>query len=95
MPAPRPLPELASIALDARGDQRVLRLSWHTDRELVVLSLWRDDVCTASFRLAAHDVPGIVEVLQAGLEVLDLQPDHETGQETGPLVRQLPDQQTG
>ena len=51
----RPLPETGSIFLDARGGDRVLRVSWHVDNGLVVLSLWRDNVCSGSFRLAVDD----------------------------------------
>ena len=57
MPAGRPLPEVGSVFLDARGDDRALRVSWHSEADLVVLSLWRDNVCTASFRLADRRCP--------------------------------------
>ena len=72
MTAARPLPELGSNLLDARSADRVLRVSWHTEAELVVLSLWRDNVCAASFRLAADDVEDLIGVLRAGLDVIDL-----------------------
>jgi hypothetical protein len=39
MSAARPLPELGSIFLDARGGDRALRVSWHAESDLVVLSL--------------------------------------------------------
>jgi hypothetical protein len=63
----RPLPELGEIFSDARGENRALRVSWHTDRDLVVLSMWRDNVCAASFRLTVEEVPQLVELLRAGL----------------------------
>ncbi len=65
----RPLPEQGSIFLDARGDNRALRVSWHLDNGLVVLSLWRDNVCSGSFRLAVDDVPEMISTLRAGLDV--------------------------
>jgi len=34
----------------------------------VVLSLWRDNVCAASFRLAIEEVPELIEMLRAGLD---------------------------
>jgi hypothetical protein len=34
----------------------------------VVLSLWRDNVCTATFRLGVDDVPEMIETLRAGLD---------------------------
>jgi hypothetical protein len=74
MTAVRPLPQLGSIHLDARGAERVLRVSWHTESELVVLSLWRENVCVATFRLGADEVADLISVLQAGLDVVDLAP---------------------
>jgi hypothetical protein len=67
MPAVRPLPETGSIFLDARGGDRALRVSWHQEAGMVVLSLWRDNVCAGSFRLAVDEVPDLIAVLQAGL----------------------------
>ena len=64
----RPLPETGSILLDARGGDRALRVSWHHEAGLVVLSLWRDNVCTGSFRLAVDEVPEVIAVLRAGLD---------------------------
>ena len=64
----RPLPELGSIFLDSRGGDRALRVSWHHDAGLVVLSLWRDNVCAGSFRLAVDDVPELIALLRGGLD---------------------------
>jgi hypothetical protein len=61
------LPETGSIFLDARGGDRALRVSWHEDSGLVVLSLWRDNVCAGSFRLSIDEVPPLIEMLRAGL----------------------------
>jgi hypothetical protein len=66
--AARPLPAVGSIFLDARGDERALRVSWHPEADLVVISLWRDNVCAASFRLAVDEVPDLIELLRAGLD---------------------------
>jgi hypothetical protein len=60
----RPLPELGSIYLDARGGDRALRVTWHQESGLVVLSLWRHDVCAGSFRLSIDEVPDLIEVLR-------------------------------
>jgi hypothetical protein len=68
MSAARPLPELGSIFLDARGSARALRVSWHSEADLVVLSLWRDNVCTASFRLSVEEVPELIAMLRTGLD---------------------------
>lgn len=69
MAAARPLPQLGSIYLDARGAERALRVSWHHDSGLVVLSLWRDNVCAGSFRLAVDEVPDLIDMLRKGLDV--------------------------
>jgi hypothetical protein len=67
VPAVRPLPETGSIFLDARGGGRALRVSWHHESGLVVLSLWRDNLCAGSFRLAIEEVPALIDMLRAGL----------------------------
>ena len=68
MSAARPLPALGSIHLDARGNDRALRVSWHSEADLVVLSIWRDNVCTASFRLSIDEVPELIDMLRTGLD---------------------------
>ena len=61
-------PETGSIFLDARGGDRALRVSWHAEAGLVVLSLWRENVCAGSFRLAVDEVPDLIEMLRSGLD---------------------------
>jgi hypothetical protein len=68
MNAARPLPAVGSIFVDARGDERALRVSWHPEADLVVLSLWRDNVCAASFRLSVDEVPELIALLREGLD---------------------------
>jgi hypothetical protein len=67
MGAVRPIPQLGGVLRDARGGGRALRVSWHPEDELVVLSLWDGPRCTGTVRLAAADVPALVEALQIGL----------------------------
>jgi hypothetical protein len=64
----RPLPETGSVFLDARGGDRALRVSWHTETGLVVLSLWHGNVCSGSFRLSVDEVPDLIEMLRSGLD---------------------------
>jgi hypothetical protein len=66
--AVRPLPATGEIFLDARGGQRAMRVSWHHEAGLVVLSLWRDNVCAGSFRLGVDEVPTLIELLRSGLD---------------------------
>jgi hypothetical protein len=68
MPSTSPLPAHGEVFLDAHREDRTLRLSWHAEAGLVVLSLWRANVCTGSFRLPAEEVPALVDALRAGLD---------------------------
>lgn len=34
----------------------------------MVLSLWRDNVCSGTFRLAADEVPDLIALLRRGLD---------------------------
>jgi len=61
--------ELGTLFLDARGDDRGLKVSWHQEAAVVVLSVWRDNVCAASFRLAIDEVPDLIALLREGLDV--------------------------
>ena len=68
MPPATPFPRTGEVLLDARSDRRALRVTWHPERDVVVLSLWRDNVCAATFRLATDEVPVLIESLRAGLD---------------------------
>ncbi len=61
-----PLPSAGEAFLDARGSGRALRVSWHSEAGLVVLSLWQAGTCTGSFRLPVEDVPDLLDALRAG-----------------------------
>ena len=63
MAAVRPLPRTGEIFFDARGGDRSMRVSWHEEADLVVVSLWRDGACSGTFRLPAEDVPDLVDSL--------------------------------
>lgn len=62
-----PEPDSREVFLDARGNGRALRLSWHHDVDVVVLSLWRDGVCAGTFRLPKSQVNDFVDALVDGL----------------------------
>jgi hypothetical protein len=63
-----PVPQGAEHFLDPRGGARSLRVRWHQEDGLVVLSLWRGAACTGTFRLPVEDVPVLIEALRAGLD---------------------------
>jgi len=64
---PTPLPTTGAVFLDARGGDRALRVTWHDEAGLVVLSLWRENVCAGSFRLPIEEVPDLIATLATGL----------------------------
>ena len=51
--------------LDERGTG--LRVSWHPERDLVVLSVWQDDRCVGTFRMSVQDIPRLSGLLAAAL----------------------------
>jgi len=53
--------------LDARGNGRAMRLTWHPEADVVVLSLWRDTTCAGTFRMPQADVAAFVDALIDGL----------------------------
>lgn len=73
---PLQAPSPRTVLADARGTDRALRVAWHTDGDngVVVLSIWREDHCTATFRLAAAEVPLLVDTLVRGLAPPALEP---------------------
>lgn len=44
-----------------------MRLTWHHEADLVVLSLWREGTCAGTFRLSKDDVNEFIDALIDGL----------------------------
>jgi hypothetical protein len=61
----RALSTRRDVFLDERGAG--LRVSWHPERDLVVLSVWQDDSCVGTFRMTVQDVPRLNGLLAAVL----------------------------
>src|SRR5262245_6826970 len=61
----RRLPRRQEVLVDERGVS--LRLTWHAERDQVVLSLWHGGTCAASFRLAAAEAPRLAGFLMAAM----------------------------
>jgi hypothetical protein len=51
--------------LDERGTG--LRVTWHPERDLIVLSVWQGDSCVGTFRMSVQDVPRLSGLLAAAL----------------------------
>jgi hypothetical protein len=62
-----PLPRHGSTLLGRDQVGRRLRVAAHPELERVVLSIWQDDVCRGTLRLAPQDVPELVRLLTASL----------------------------
>jgi hypothetical protein len=68
-----PLPAYGCLLPDVRGADRMLRVTWHHEAGIAVLSLWRGDTCAGTVRLDRADVPELVAALVEGLAV-DVRP---------------------
>jgi hypothetical protein len=90
MGAVRPIPVLGGVVRDVRGAGRALRVSWHAEDDLVVLSLWDGPRCTGTFRLSAADVPALVEALQLGLPATAVGPAPSSAPAPEPDVPEAP-----
>jgi hypothetical protein len=53
--------------IDSRGPVRRMRVRWHPDQRLVVLSLWQAGHCTGTFRLPVEDAGRLITVLADSL----------------------------
>ena len=63
------LPEGVEMFSDARGEERSMRVTWHHESGLVVVSLWRDGACVGTLRLQRDEVPRLIGALADGLAV--------------------------
>jgi hypothetical protein len=53
--------------VDSRGPVRRMRVRWHPENRLIVLSLWQAGHCTGTFRLPVEDSARLIGVLADGL----------------------------
>ena len=59
------LPTRRDVFIDQRGAG--LRVTWHPEQDVVVLSVWHEDRCAGSFRMPIQDVPRLSGLLAATL----------------------------
>ena len=70
MTDPTVLPVRGEVVVDARGGGRALRVSWHPEHGVVVLSVWRGSLCVATVQVDKDEVPHLVDILVRGLAAL-------------------------
>jgi hypothetical protein len=66
-PSVVPLPAQGDVFVDARGTGRGMRVSWHHEQGVVVVSLWRADTCVGTLQLTHEEVPRLIATLADGL----------------------------
>jgi hypothetical protein len=59
------LPTRREVFIDQRDAG--LRVTWHPEQDLVVLSVWHEDRCVGTFRMPVQDVPRLSALLTAAL----------------------------
>ena len=57
------MPTVGDVFQDVRGDDRTMRVSYHQDRGVMVVSLWAGPVCRGSFRLADEEIGRLAALL--------------------------------
>jgi hypothetical protein len=73
----------SEVFLDPRSGDRVLRVTWHPESDVVVLSLWRESTCVGTFRLGRESVTPFVDALLDGLA----EPRPQSTASSGDVVR--------
>lgn len=77
-----PFPRIGDMFIDARGDDRTMRVSLHPERGIVVVSLWAGTTCRASFQLPAEDASRLASLIDGPSAVAavsdpgTVEPDH-------------------
>ena len=61
-----PLPNPGDVFADIRADGRAMRVSYHPDADVLVISLWSGRTCRATFQLAGSELSRL-SALVAGL----------------------------
>ncbi|RBY94865.1 hypothetical protein DQ244_06325 [Blastococcus sp. TBT05-19] len=82
-----PLPRHGQWVGDLRGQGRSVRVSAHVDVGVMNLSLWRDDTCVGTARLAPSDVATLISGLSDGLAEIAVQPPAPAEGDGGRLSR--------
>lgn len=62
-----PIPHQGAVFFDPRDEGRFLRVSFHEEQNLFVLSWWRDSTCLGTFHLLPDEAPRFIHAIAAGL----------------------------
>ena len=62
-----PIPQQGAVFFDPRDEGRFLRVSYHDDKDLFVLSWWRGSTCLGTFHLDPAEAPRLIHAIAAGL----------------------------
>src|SRR4051794_25279661 len=63
------LPATGGVVFDTRDDGRSLRVEWHPNDDLLVLSTWRGNSCVATCHISRTDAVALIGDLVDGLAV--------------------------
>jgi hypothetical protein len=63
------------IVEDVRRDDTYMRVTWHEESGVFVVSHWRGDVCEAATRISAAAAPDLINLLVLGLAESTRPPD--------------------
>lgn len=58
-----PLPNPGDVFTDVRGGDRGMRISYHRDADVLVISLWSGRTCRATFQLAGAEASRLSALL--------------------------------
>lgn len=77
----RPTPNVSEDWFsDERSPSRRLHISWHLAERLIVLSIWHEDRCTASFRMPVQDAGRLIAAVADAMSRAISLPNRETAQ---------------
>lgn len=66
-PRRRPVKRRRVLIADTRADGRYLRVTWHAEEKMFVLSTWSDEVCSGAVRIPVDRAPDLINLLSDGL----------------------------
>ena len=72
---------------DMRGTDEYLRMTWHAEQQVVVVSHWQGSVCTAATRVGVQDASEVIGFLAGALADAATQP---VARSTAPTLAPLP-----